>query len=1008
MPAIVQYPLYLSAAGNIAFGTVDLDNAGLSSSPAAPSMTGTHLADNVKSFGSIDADAATDSNAVKARAGGEKQFDMHASFRPKQAVPPAGNVHNRRQSNSGGFQPGVNGVPTNPHLRPPPQQGGNPGQPRSPVLGQAGVGQFAPGQPQIQQGFRSPQGAPGAPQFVRNGAGVQPGMPGGMQRGMGMNPYGMHPGPQGQYPVMNPYPNPAYMEPFYAQQYGMQWAPHHHPQSQQGYNMPPVSPRPGSAQVGAPGPSPAPQSAQLPGSRGASPVPTPPSRPGSLIGHQPTPSNVSISALPATPARPMLPTTSSFTPSAPGQPSFNLSGTATAFTPPPRSVSKIKLSRPDGTPLELKKAAPAANKASTPTSSGVATPDPVEEPPKKKVPSLPVVVRMESEAQKAARLEEEARQKHIKEIEAKEEAERQERKLRQEAEKKEREQKEQKEREKKQAAEEKKVEALAAAPAAEKPEVKSGLSATPAPSTPASPLASPALAAAGLPAKPVASAIPRRPAPATLDLESSPAPSEDQAGPSSASALSTARPIEDLSSIVYPGSLKSPLPDLNTNAEPGKFRYDREFLMQFMGVCKEKPESLPPLEEIGLEADSSSGFGGSRGNRSRPSMGAGRGSTPSGMGMGNIGGRPSFPGQGMGSFSIGPGGSLRGTTSEERYNRSIAHGRQGNMSRTPSQGGAHGLPPMSLSTSRSGANRSRGGTRRAPQATQLEPDVAPLVVSQNSWVRSRPGNDDEGSPAYIERKVKALLNKLTAEKFDAIAVQILEWANKSANEKDGMTLKLVIKQIFEKATDESHWSNMYARLCRMLSLELDPAITENVDGKPVSGGLLFRRYLVNRCQVDFENGWKARETAAAAAAAKSEEDKDRLAQQEQDKEKGEEGSGEPVMLSDEYYAAQKAKRRGLGLVQLIGELYKMEMLGKNVIRSCFVKLLNNVGNPDEEDLESACKLLVTVGKQFEAASPENMNIVFDRLDNVLKSDTVSSRIRFMILVSICMCVRSPC
>ena len=29
--------------------------------------------------------------------------------------------------------------------------------------------------------------------------------------------------------------------------------------------------------------------------------------------------------------------------------------------------------------------------------------------------------------------------------------------------------------------------------------------------------------------------------------------------------------------------------------------YDRDFLLQFMAVCKEKPDSLPPLDSIGLE-----------------------------------------------------------------------------------------------------------------------------------------------------------------------------------------------------------------------------------------------------------------------------------------------------------------------------------------------------------------------------------------------------------------------
>ena len=533
------------------------------------------------------------------------------------------------------------------------------------------------------------------------------------------------------------------------------------------------------------------------------------------------------------------------------------------------------------------------------------------------------------------------------------------------------------------------------------------------PPAPVSPTASPALAVAGLPPKPGTSAgAPlRRAVPAALELNHS-SPSSNNDAPLSAPALSTARPIEDISAIVYPGSLKSPNRELNVDASPGKFRYDREFLMQFMDVCRERPENLPPLEEIGLEAESSSGFGSSRNARSSRSItgSTARGGAPTGLGIGGLGSRPAFNGQGMGTFAMGNFTSssiTRGTTSEERYNRSLSTGRApGGMTRTPSQAGPsvvpamHGLPAMSGSSSRGGINRSQRGTKRLPQDPRggyhFEPDVAPLVVSNNAWTRPRnAGGDEEGSPAYVERKVKALLNKLTAEKFDTISKQVLEWANKSEFQTDGMALKLVIKQIFEKATDEAHWSPMYARLCRLLLDLLNPAITEVFDGKPVSGGLLFRKYLLGRCQLDFEAGWKAREEAATAAAAKSEEDRERLAENEKNKD-----SGEAAMLSDEYYVAQKAKRRGLGLVQLIGELFKLDMIGKGVIKTCFQKLLQNVDNPDEEDIESTCKLLTTVGEPYERVSPDNMTVVFERLQNVKDRENVPSRIKFMIMVSL--------
>jgi hypothetical protein len=56
------------------------------------------------------------------------------------------------------------------------------------------------------------------------------------------------------------------------------------------------------------------------------------------------------------------------------------------------------------------------------------------------------------------------------------------------------------------------------------------------------------------------------------------------------------------------------------------------------------------------------------------------------------------------------------------------------------------------------------------QCASPEP-VAPLQVSVNRWTRGAAADDEEN----VERKVRALLNKLTMEKFDTISDQIIEW-----------------------------------------------------------------------------------------------------------------------------------------------------------------------------------------------------------------------------------------
>ena len=68
----------------------------------------------------------------------------------------------------------------------------------------------------------------------------------------------------------------------------------------------------------------------------------------------------------------------------------------------------------------------------------------------------------------------------------------------------------------------------------------------------------------------------------------------------------------------------------------------------------------------------------------------------------------------------------------------------------------------------------------------------------------------------------------------------------------------VIRLIFEQATDDANWSEIYARLCRKMVETFSPKVRDheikNADGKPIAGGQLFCKYLLNRCQDDFKRG----------------------------------------------------------------------------------------------------------------------------------------------------------
>lgn len=431
--------------------------------------------------------------------------------------------------------------------------------------------------------------------------------------------------------------------------------------------------------------------------------------------------------------------------------------------------------------------------------------------------------------------------------------------------------------------------------------------------------------------------------------------------------------IENFGAVSYPSHIQSPG---NADAQ-GKFRYDRDFLMQFMNVCTDKPDSLPSLDVLGGDGN----------ERGMPSPGGSqrgpRGAMPNGRGK---------PAQPMGSFSFGnkmgglggPNGvpmGMRTHSGDTRIHRSPSDNnflpRNNNLSRPPSQRGSRG--------GKRGGGGGRGGDRghQEPALTIPLADIVPLEKTENAWTPTvnavqtpaALSGEEPISQEVVARKVKGLLNKLTLEKFDSISDKVIEIANLSAKEDDGTTLKHCIQIIFEKATDEPNFGSVYAQLCFKLMEKVSPEVKDvNVEGS--TGGRLFRKYLLHRCQEDFMKGWKDK----AAAGGVSLNDKDG-----------------PDLMSDEYYILMKAKRQGLGLIHFIGELFKLNMLTEKIMHECVKKLLANVKEPEEEETEGLCKLMTTVGLQLDRPEAKNhMDIYFVRMAELTKNNKLPSRIRFMV------------
>ncbi|XP_041126342.1 eukaryotic translation initiation factor 4 gamma 1-like [Polyodon spathula] len=295
-----------------------------------------------------------------------------------------------------------------------------------------------------------------------------------------------------------------------------------------------------------------------------------------------------------------------------------------------------------------------------------------------------------------------------------------------------------------------------------------------------------------------------------------------------------------------------------------------------------------------------------------------------------------------------------------------------NLGRQPM--GGRGLP------SGMGPRRSQQGQRKEPRkiiATVSLGEEVQLNKAEKAWKpgAKRPSSKEEEDASSdnsktqeLFRRVRGILNKLTPQMFQQLMKQVTELTIDTEER-----LKGVIDLIFEKAISEPNFSVAYANMCRCLmglkvSTTDKPGVTVN-----------FRKLLLNRCQKEFEK----------------DKDDDEVFEKKQEELDAAAVDDEKQRLREELEEAKdKARRRSLGNIKFIGELFKLKMLTEPIMHDCIVKLLKN---HDEESLECLCRLLSTIGKDldFEKAKPR-MDQYFNQMEKIIKEKKTSSRIRFML------------
>ncbi|XP_062547986.1 eukaryotic translation initiation factor 4 gamma 1-like [Armigeres subalbatus] len=260
-----------------------------------------------------------------------------------------------------------------------------------------------------------------------------------------------------------------------------------------------------------------------------------------------------------------------------------------------------------------------------------------------------------------------------------------------------------------------------------------------------------------------------------------------------------------------------------------------------------------------------------------------------------------------------------------------------------------------------------------------------LRESANAWrprflQKQEDLDEDTKKTQELFKKFRSVLNKLTPDNFNVLVEQVKQYEIDTEERLDGC-----IKILFEKAIMEPNFTDTYAQMCKELGTIIK---IETSDNKQPN----FKRKLITQCQKEF---------------VKHHTDKEQnTSELEESKKKAAEDEDKSDELNELQYELEekdaKIRRRAMGTIRFIGELFKHEQLTCKIMYTC-INILLSEEMLDEESLECLCKLLTTIGGRMEkdpVQDSQGLQYCFERLQEIADRKTtlqVSNRIRFMIL-----------
>ena len=250
--------------------------------------------------------------------------------------------------------------------------------------------------------------------------------------------------------------------------------------------------------------------------------------------------------------------------------------------------------------------------------------------------------------------------------------------------------------------------------------------------------------------------------------------------------------------------------------------------------------------------------------------------------------------------------------------------------------------------------RDRSPPARAPVK---KAGSVPLEYTKPSWANV----GDDTSDASTLKKAKAVLNKLTVEKFARLSDDFVALPFDSVELVTG-----AIDMIVNKAQTESHFVDIYAELCVKLAATPLAGLGEVEKGKK------FRRLLLERCQAEFERDHGAMLSELDSLDARERE-----------------------------RAIAALRKVYIGHMFFIGALFKAEMLKESIMHYCIQELFGDPDAPDEEKIECLTRLLTSIGLQLDRIALEKkesqklLKAYFKQLKRLSTTKKLSSRIRFL-------------